>query len=292
MHERLVQEQPQHTPAESLAQPTVAAASIAGLPSLIGNRAMARLARDLRPAPQSRGLAMRQSLRTGSTRVLARDLTDHHYVWKGKFQMNMKTQKNAGAKSGLRGTITFRPDQTGGDTTKLRLYQAVRLEDLTTKKEYVWTGADAPRSAMQTVADAKKGIDPGWWIDINPALTAKRTKKADARVSPYYRDYWPNAASSKDGSKKGNAIVEASLWDYPGWSKNCRFSFETVAKAVDTGEIYGTVQWGFTISDAAKGTVDTEYSKGRGAPTATTRQALKNLNEYYGNPGASTAPKK
>jgi hypothetical protein len=253
---------------------------------------MARLARERGSLPPSPALALRTSLRTADRQILSRDLTKHHYVWKGKFQMNMKTQKNPGAKSGLMGTVTFKPDQTGGDSTKIRLSQAVRLEDLTTKKEYVWTGADAPRTAMQTAADAKKGIDPGWWIDINPAGLSKRTKKSDPRISSYYRDYWPNAANSKDGSKKGTSIAEASLWDYPGWTQNCRFSFETVAKAVDTGEIYGTVQWGFTISDAAKGVVDNEYERGRGGPTATTRQALKNLNEYYGNPGASTAPKK
>jgi hypothetical protein len=272
--------------------PEPAPGALAGLKGVIGNRAMARLARKHAGVPPSRAPALRAPLRTADKQILSRDLTKPHYVWKGKFQMNMKTQKNPGAKSGLRGTITFKPDQTGADSTKIRLFQAVRLEDLTTKKEYVWTGADAPRTAIQTAADAKKGIDPGWGIDINPAGLAKRTKKSDPRVSPYYRDYWPNVANSKDGSKKGASIVEASLWDYPGWSKNCRFSFETVAKAVDTGEIYGTVQWGFTISDAAKGVVDNEYERGRGAPTATTRQALKNLNEYYGNPGASTAPKK
>src|SRR5215210_6584464 len=192
MHERLGPERPAQTTEETApARARAAAASLAGLPASIGNRAMARLARDLRPPPGSRALALRSALRTASPQqMVARDLTKHHYVWKGKFQMNMKTQKNAGAKSGLMGTISFRPDAKVPDSTKIRLYQAVRLEDLTTKKEYVWTGADAPRTAMQTTADAKKGIDPGWWIDINPALVSKRTKKADPSVSPYYRDYW------------------------------------------------------------------------------------------------------
>ena len=288
MHERRRQD----TPEEAAARPPRNPQTVASLPGVIGNRAMARLAHDLRTPPGSRALALRQSLRAPAPRSIARDLTKHHYVWKGKFQMNMKTQSNPGGYSGLSGTITFTPDKTGGDTTKLRLYQAVRLEDLTTGKDFTWTGADKPRSDMQTTADAKKKIDPGWWIDINPALTAKRTKKADAAASPYYRDYWPNAANSQDGSKKGGHVVSASLWDFPSWNKNSRYSFETVAKAADTGEVYGTVQWGFTISDAAKGTVTGEYERGRGAPTSTTRQALHNLDEYYGNPGASTAPKK
>ena len=102
---------------------------------------------------------------------------------------------------------------------------------------------DRGGQAAQRHADdrhAKKKIDPGWWIDIDPALTAKRTKKADPAASPYYRDYWPNAANSQDGSKKGGHDVQASLWDYPGWSKNSRYSFETVAKG-DTWAVYGSV---------------------------------------------------
>lgn len=292
MHERIGQSGPERVAGAVPARATPGPAPSRALAGMIGNRAMARLARRLSPPSGSRALALRSALRTGAPRVLARDLTKHHYVWHGKFQMNMKTQKNPGGYSGLSGTISFKPDGPAPDSTKIRLYQSVRLEDLTTKKDFVWTGADAPRTAMQTTADAKKGIDPGWWIDINPALVNKRTKKADPEVSPYYRDYWPNAANSKDGSKKGAAIVEASLWDFPSWNSNGRYSFETVAKAVDTGAVYGTVQWGFTISDAAKGTVDHEYSRGRGAPTATTRQALKNLGEFYGNTGASTAPTK
>ena len=227
MHERRRQD----TPEQAAAGRPRAPQTVPGLPSAIGNRAMARLAHDLQKPPGSRALALRTALRTPAPRSIARDLTKTHYVWKGKFQMNMKTQSNPGGNSGLSGTITFTPDKTGGDTTKLRLYQAVRLEDTTTGKDYQWTGADKPRSDMQTTADAKKHIDPGWWIDINPALTAKRTKKADAVASPYYRDYWPNAANSQDGSKKGNHVVSASLWDFPSWNQNSRYSFETVAKA-------------------------------------------------------------
>ena len=246
-----------------------------------------------RPAG-SRALALRQSLRGGSPpkRRLARDLTKKHYVWHGKFQMNMKTQSNPGANSGLMGTIEFTPDPTTPDSRRIRLFQAVRLEDLTTGKEYVWTGGEAPRMNTQTAADAKKGIEAGWFIDHSAASAAKRTKKSDPRVSAFYRDYWPNAAQSHDGYKKGAATKTASLWDFPQWNQKCRFSFETVAVAVDTGMVYGTVQWGFTISDGAKGTITNEYERGHGAPTATTWAALKAFNEYYANPGASTAPKK
>lgn len=223
--------------------------------------------------------------------ALQRDLTGEHKITEGTFKLNLKTESHAGAKSGMSGTVKFYANDKAPDSTKIRLYQAVRLEDLTTGKDYVWTGVNAPRTAMQTAADpTRPGIDPGWWIDINPALTAPRAKKADPAVSPYYRDYWPNAADSRDGSKAGKTVNEASLWDYPGWSANCRFTFETVAKATDTGHVYGTVMWGFTVSDGAKGTVDHEHSVGRDVTTQTTDEALKRMEEYYNNPGTPGAP--
>jgi hypothetical protein len=255
---------------------------------------MARIATGAAPVSAgSRALALRSALRPAAPRrALARDLKKRHYVWKGKFDLDLTTESHPGAKNGMSGTVKFTPDQTGGDSTKIRLYQALRDFDLGTGADYVWTGGDAGRNSFRTTADAKKGIEEGWGIDINPAAAAKRTKKSDPRVSPYYRDYWPNATESQEGSKKGTTVKPASLWDYPGSGGNRRFSFETVARAVDTGEIYGTVLWGFTISDAAKGKVENEYSQGRGAPTATTRAAMKVFNEYYQNPGASTAPAK
>jgi hypothetical protein len=71
-----------------------------------------------------------------------------------------------------------------------------------------------------------------------------------------------------------------------------RFSFETVAQATDTGHIYGSVAWGFTISDASKGEITHEYASGRDVTLATTDEALRRFNEHYRNPGASKAPKK
>jgi hypothetical protein len=234
----------------------------------LGNRAMGRLVRQ----------------------TLQRDLTKEETLKEGKFKPDLKTQSNAGAKSGMKGTVTFTPDAKAPDSTKIRLYQAVRLEDLTTGKDFVWTGANSGRTGAQTAADTTKGIEAGWWIDVDASKVKPRTAKADAEVSPYYRDYWANASSSQDGSKAGATIKHASLWDYPGWSKNCRYTFQTVAVATDTGHVYGALKWGFTISDAPKGTVDKEHQSATDAPSATTVEALRRHHEYYKNPGSSTAP--
>lgn len=221
-----------------------------------------------------------------------RDLKKDYKSADGTFKTNLKTESHAGAKNGMSGTIKFTASDTAPDSTNIRLLQVVRLEDLSTGKDYVWSGAEADRNKVQSTADSSTGVEAGFFVDHSAAAASPRTAKADAAVSPYYRDYWPSASSSQDGSKVGKTVSEASLWDYPGWSQKCRFSFETAAKAADTGYVYATLTWGFTISDPAKGTVTGEHASANYAQSATFNAALTAFNEHYKNPGASTAPTK
>jgi hypothetical protein len=243
----------------------------------------------------SRSLALLENFRHGSFTAMSplvqRDIKGDYDVKNGKFTMDLKTESHPGAKSGLSGTIKFNADEKAPDSNSIRLLQVVRTEDLTTGKDYVWTGPEANRNKVMTAEDKARGVEPGFFVDHSAAAASPRTKKTSDAVSPYYRTYWPNKANSQDGSKKGKDINEASLWDYPGANFNIRFSFETLAKADDTGYVYGTVMWGFTISDASKGVVDKERAVGRNVTLLTTDEAIRKFNEFYRNPGASTAPK-
>jgi hypothetical protein len=243
----------------------------------------------------SRSLGLLDNFRKGSfsaiSPLIQRDIKGDYDVRNGKFKMDLRTESHPSAKCGMSGTIKFNAGEAAPDSNSIRLLQVVRFEDLSTGKDYVWSGAHANRSNIQTVGDKARGVEAGFGVDVDPTKATRRTKVTDKPVSPYYRDYWPNKASSQDGSKKGKDIKEASLWDYPGWDHNMRFSFETVAKAADTDFVYGTVMWGFTISDASKGVVDHERAVGRNVTLLTTDEAIKKFNEFYRNPGASTAPK-
>jgi hypothetical protein len=84
------------------------------------------------------------------------------------------------------------------------------------------------------------------------------------------------------------SIVSASLSDFPHFNRNFTWSFETAAKA-DTGHIYGTVQWGFSITDAAKGTLGGERVLFIDGSSATFDSAVAEFNKFYkakGTPGA------
>ncbi len=269
MHERLRNDE-RATPPKGGANRSAPLSSVQALGQAIGNRALSRLV-----APR---------------RAIARDLKHDYPVDEGTFKLDLTTVHPAGGKNGMSGTIKFKPKASAPDSARIKLYQAVRDEDLGTGSDYVWSGAEAPRNQMQTVADTSRGLAGGWFIDHSAAAASKRTKKSDPAVSSYYRDYWPNASNSQDGSKAGATIADASLWDFPGSSGNRRFSFETVALAADTGHYYGSVFWTFTIADASKGTVTNESAYGRNVTLATTDEALRRFNEYYRNPGATTAP--
>lgn len=249
-------------------------------------------------APSSRSLALRDSIRANSGQPgiarmvepqLQRDLTGKKAVKDGEFDLNLKTESHPGAKSGMSGTIKFTASDKAPDSNNIRLLQIVKTTIGSTGKDYMWTGGEANRNKVMTAAS--KGIDPGYFVDASYAGINPRTKKADAPVSPYYRDYWPNATKSQDGSKKGKTVKEASLWDFPGdtgGGTEGEYHFETAAKAADTGYVYATLTWGFTTT--ATGKVNKEYASANRSPSATFGAAVKSFNEFFKNPGSSTAP--
>lgn len=253
----------------------------------------------------SRSLAQRDQLRATPvpqsmiSRVAApliqRDLKKDYKAKDGTFTLDLKTESHAGDKNGMSGTIKFNASDKAPDSTNIRLLQIVRNEDLTTGKEYVWSGDDADRNKMMTASNKARGIKPGFHVDVlhTPGKPTPRTSAGDPAVSPYYQDYVDKGspAVNYSGSKKGKTIKEASLWDYPGSFGERRFSFETTAKAADTGYIFASIHWGFTISDASKGKVEKEHADVHRGQSTTFSAAVSEFNKFYKNPGASTAPK-
>ena len=248
------------------------------------------------PASASRSLALRDRLRATPYAIgrsvaphVQRDLKDTYKVSQGGFKVDLKTESHKGAKNGMSGTIKFNANHKAPDSTSIRLLQVAKMVDLSTGKDHVWTGGEANRH--KTMTKAEPGVDAGWFVDQLYKGLKPRTKKTDALISPYYIDYGNSGpANNKDGSKKGKSVSEASLYDYPGAGIKSRFSFETIAKASDTGHVYGTVMWGFTISDPAKGTVDHERAVGRDVTLLSSDRAIVNYDAFFRNPGSAKAP--
>ncbi|MGH9497262.1 MAG: DUF4157 domain-containing protein [Candidatus Sulfotelmatobacter sp.] len=251
----------------------------------------------------SRSLALRDQMRAsmfgaGIARSVGpqiqRDLTGKYPTAGGDFTMDMKTVSKPGDQSGLDGTIKFKANDKGPDSPSIWLLQVAKTVDMSTGKDSVWTGDEANRNKAMTAASP--GVEKGFFVDQMYGELKRRTKKKDKSASPFYIDTGHlDPATNKDGSKKGNVIAEASLSDTPGSSSNMSFSFETVAKDADphgTGHVYGTIMWGFEVTDAVKGKVEKERAVGRDVTLKSTDKAIEAFNKFFRNPGAPTAPKK
>jgi hypothetical protein len=246
----------------------------------------------------SPALGLRNSMRTKSVSPLIQRDIKGSKTWGGVGKFEIDFTKNeataAGSNATEDGTVTFTPSATAPESDSIRFVQIARTFDTTTSKEFDWSAtAQADIHKMETKRDIAKNIAPGFSVDQRPDLLSKRTKKADPAVLPYYDAMLFNPGN-QIGKRRGKTIVPAILDDHPGYSRPLKFSFVTSAKAADTGIWYGTVLWGFEIFNNKAGVakIKNEYRSFRLNRGETTDEALNLFNEFYRNPGSSTAPTK
>jgi hypothetical protein len=247
----------------------------------------------------SAALTLRNSMRSTpwASMSIQRDIKGSKNLSQGKFEIDFTKTEGAmaGDVASEGGTVTFTPKATAPASKSIRIIQIVRTVDTSgaVAKDYDWTGsAEAARNKQFTTEDKAKGIKGGFYVDQQAAFLAKRTKKSDAPVPPYYDAAGPPIAGNQIGKRQGKTIVPAILDDTPGFSGPLKYIFETVAKAEDTGISYGAVLWGFEIylDKAGVAKIKGENKDFKETPSRTVGAALKKFNEYYRNPGASTAP--
>jgi hypothetical protein len=247
----------------------------------------------------SPALGLRNAMRaTNLAPCIQRDIKGNKTWGSGKFEIDFTKidGKVPGDFAGEDGKITFTPSKTAPESNSIRFVQIVRTTDTTgaTEKDFQWTGGEAPRNKMRTTRNVKKNIAGGFYVDQNAASLAKRTKKADPNVLPYYDVTGPPVAGNQIGKRIGKTIVPAVLADRPGGPPPGRFLFVSSAKAADTGTWYGTVLWGFELFRDKKGVdkIKGEYHRFRSFHGETTDAALDKFNKFYQNPGTSKAPTK
>jgi outer membrane protein OmpA-like peptidoglycan-associated protein len=197
----------------------------------------------------------------------------------GGFEIEMATRA-APSSPGMEGHIRFLPDPTGPYSTQIGLIQVVNTSNVSgTPRDWstVGTGAESGRQDLMTTG---LGASPqGWFVDAQTATHARGSS-----VGPNYIEQW---GISPPGSPRRNEFGwlrsptdwhAASLYDYPWFSIDTNFDFETVAKATDTQTIYGSLEWGFQIRS---GVVRSEYAHAASAASATFDEALERFRGYY-----------
>ncbi len=180
------------------------------------------------------------------------------------------------ANASVSGTIQFTPTAECPKCNMIRLVQIVRVFEKP-GQDYVWPGAEANREQVKTAEDKKKGIKANYFVDHKAAGCTKGNA-----CSLYYRDHWPNAANSQEGSFDGTTAKAASLWDRPHGDANDVFEFETCARCADNGAYLGCIDWGFAVDAAGVTTLSPESEHLQ--PSATFDAAIATFNKFYANP--------
>ena len=199
----------------------------------------------------------------------------------GYFEMEMATR--GAPRPGLEGDIRFFPDPNGPYSAQIGLIQVVNVTDITGQTtpasgapvdwSNVGTGAEAARNTIRTTgADVSP---PGWFVDVNSAANAQ-----SSNIGPNYIQHWisPAPRNRFGWLRSPTDWGFTSLYDYPWFSFDVDFEFETVAKATDTQAVYGALEWGFGIRS---GVVQDEYARASDTQSAVFEEALEHFRGYY-----------
>jgi outer membrane protein OmpA-like peptidoglycan-associated protein len=233
------------------------------------------LAHELTHVEQQRGQAPRVQFDLMSTMPTAL----------GWFEMDMATR--AAPRPGMEGNIAFAPDPGGPYSAQIGLVQIVNVTDRRTTTptaggpvdwNRVGGGTERDRQDLMT-RGALGGAPAGWFVDAQTAAFA-----SGSDVGPNYIEHWglSTPASTRRSYfgwlRSPTDWQETSLYDYPWFSFDVDFQFETVAKATDTQAIYGALEWGFGIR---KRVVQGEYARAVDAESATFTEALERFRGHY-----------
>lgn len=200
----------------------------------------------------------------------------------GYFEIEMADR--AAPRPGLEGHIRFFPDPAGPYSAQIGLIQVVNVTDMrgvtapasgsSVNWSHVGTGAEAGRQALMTTG--VDGAPPGWFVDAQTATHPPGI----STTGPDYMDQWTSPPPDNEFGwlRSPTDVHQASLYDYPWFSFDVDFDFETVAKATDTQTVYGTLHWGFGIRSKV---VQNEYARAVDAQSTTFDEALERFRGYY-----------
>lgn len=263
----------------------------------------------MRSAPLTQGVLMRTP-----TPLIQRDLNANIPLKNGNgtFDLAFKSyskrrkqpDKTMKPETGLAGKITFTPSATSPQGTNIKLLQVSRLTIKGGAQEYTWKGDEAQREQAKTTQDLTTGVEGGYFVDTSYKPYTPRQQATDPAISPYYIDLAKGGTQGGQAGYHDNtqnpAIKDATLEDEPSIEVPGYFYYETTAKDVNTGTVYGGVLWSFEVSQVAgfthgvldhnKAKVQHETAKVLDTPTKTFNAAVTKFDEYFRNPGSVNAP--
>ena len=227
----------------------------------------------------------------GEPRAVQCNLAQSMPVTLGVFGIDMTTQAGGGgALPGMSGTITFDPDPNGPYSSEIGLIQAINITDIAgatnpasgmpvdwrqvTDLNTGVAGTEAGRMEMMTPGAPTGTAPAGWYIDSLPSATPRGNN-----IGPNYIEHFGNVRQF-GWLRSPTDVGPATLFDFPSFSFDVNFDFETVAKGTDNQVVYGSLFWGFNIrSGAVVGS--SEYATAVDNASGVFEEALERFRGYY-----------
>jgi outer membrane protein OmpA-like peptidoglycan-associated protein len=194
----------------------------------------------------------------------------------GYFEIEMATR--ATPAPGMEGHIRFFPDPSGPYSAQIGLIQIARTLDQRSTSSapgtpWNYSGAESERNVTRTTG--ADGAPAGSFID-----TVMAGHPAGSAYGPNYLEPYGESVGDNEYGwlRSPTDWHQTSLYDYPNFTQDVDYEFETVAKATDTQTIYGAIEWGFQIRS---GVVQNEYMRVSDAASATFNEALERFRGYF-----------
>jgi outer membrane protein OmpA-like peptidoglycan-associated protein len=237
------------------------------------------------PSYAGAGLA---GLQNRGPTVVQRSMAGSFPVTQGIFEMGMETQDGAVAgtgPSGLKGTIQFVPSKDSPYSNHIALQQIVKLSDAGGANVNPVSLPTATGAEIRTKEDKAGGVEGGFFTDVlhNDAFGTKK----DAPKGQFLSLNYPFSSTGSQvlgfkRSEEASDIKAAELFDFPGTADKTAkidFSFETVAKGTDSGNVYGAVKWAFGLRDGKVTNEDGPHVDDVASPTF--NSAVEKHQDFY-----------
>jgi outer membrane protein OmpA-like peptidoglycan-associated protein len=223
----------------------------------------------------------------GEPQALQFDLARTIPVTLGWFDIGMVTQATTPTTNpGMAGSITFNPEPHGPYSSEIGLIQAINVTDIAGTSSALpglpvdWSnvndvntgGDESGRNEMMTPGT---GAPAGWYIDTRPSANPRGSS-----VGPNYAEHFGHPDVDFGWLRSPTDVGPSTLRDFPNFSFDVDFDFETVAKGTDNQTVYGALNWGFQIrSGAVVGS--SEYADAVDGASATFEEALERFRGFY-----------
>jgi outer membrane protein OmpA-like peptidoglycan-associated protein len=218
--------------------------------------------------------------------TIQRDLAKTIPTSDGAFGMDMHSIEGAKAvppttAAGENVDLTFEPSPASPYSNEIRLIQIIRDRDTAGKDIDIASMPPGRGTALRTTEGLGTDVRPGFETDVlhqdfDAAGNPTTVEPQGSQKGLAYEGGIPIPGFKRSNDSRD--IKAAEITDTPQTTADRDYAFETVAKGVDTGVVYGSLRWSFS---ARNGRVTNERADAADTQSATFDAAVEKHRNFY-----------